>query len=127
MARKTLQSDIEAALGSYTDEIAQQVKIAVRETANDTKAVLSRTSPGTRYRRGWKTIVREETPDHTVVGLQNTQYRLTHLLEKPHALRNGHMTNPAGGFGGTVHIAPAAKQAEADLQERIEHIIEEAK
>lgn len=127
MARKTLQSDIEAALGSYTDAIARQVKIAVRETANDTKATLSRTSPGTRYRRGWKTIVREEKADHIVVGVQNTQYRLTHLLENPHKLRNESYTDPSNGFGGTVHIAPAAKQAETDLQERIEHIIEEAK
>ena len=127
MAHNDLESKLTAELSAYTDAVAAQVKKAVRATAEDTKKQLRKTSPGTRYRRGWSVIVREENPSYAVCGVQNSQYRLTHLLENKHKLRNGSYTDPANGFGGRVHIAPAAEAAAEDLSERVERIIEETK
>ena len=106
MAQNDIERELTKQLSAYTDAVAAQVKQAVKATAEDTKKQLRKTSPGTRYRRGWSVIVREENP---------------------HKLRNGSYTDPANGFGGRVHIAPAAEAAAEDLSERVERIIEETK
>lgn len=127
MAQNDIERELTKQLSAYTDAVAAKVKQAVKATAEDTKKQLRKTSPGTRYRRGWSVIVREEKPSYAVCGVQNSQYRLTHLLENPHKLRNGSYTDPANGFGGRVHIAPVAEAAAEDLSERVERIIEETK
>lgn len=128
MASETdLEKTLSAKLDGYSDEVARAVKQAVRDTADDTATRLKKTSPGRRYAKSWKPIVRKETPLQIVIGVQNVKfYRLTHLLEKPHKLRNGKQTNPSAGFGGRVHIAPADEEAEKELTAKIEDAIEEA-
>ncbi|WP_102342282.1 HK97 gp10 family phage protein [Galactobacillus timonensis] len=127
MAQNDIERELTKQLSAYTDAVAAKVKQAVKATAEDTKTQLRKTSPGTRYRRGWSVVVRKETPAYMVCGVQNRLYRLTHLLENSHKLRNGGRTDPANGFGGRVHIAPAAEAAAEDLSERVERIIEETK
>jgi len=127
-SEKNLERALSAKLDGYSDEVARAVKQAVRDTADDTAVRLRKTSPGRRYAKSWKPIVRKETSLQIVIGVQNVKhYRLTHLLEKPHKLRNGKSTRPSAGFGGKVHIAPADEEAEKELAAKIEKAIEEGR
>lgn len=65
-----------------------------------------------KYKKGW-TINKERSVTGTSNIISNRNYRLPHLLEKPHATRNGGRTR------GNSHIAPAEEKAVNRIEERI--------
>ena len=102
----------------YTTEVEEGVIAAVKETADETKKVLSSISPvgaTKRYSRGWR--VHGRAGEATVY---NTRYQLTHLLEKGHAKRGG------GRVAAIPHIQPAQDFAEKQLLKRIGDAIQGA-
>ena len=70
------------------------------------------------YNASWKA---SETPwakhKASIVVHNEKKYRLTHLLENGHALKNGGRTRPF------PHIAPVAEAAERDLLDQIRKYI----
>ena len=77
-----------------------------------------------RYDSGWK--VKKESKSRgkglfAIVGNEK-YYRLTHLLEKGHAIKSG--GRKVGDARAFEHIAPVAERAEADLVKNIRKGIE---
>lgn len=108
-------------LGEYFDSITEDVKTAVRETAEECVEEVKQKSPkrkgpsGGAYRKSW--TMTEAYNRHGSIRFvvhNKKHYRLTHLLENGHAKKNG------GRVDGIPHIAPAEKNAERNLIKRIE-------
>ena len=100
------------------------VEKAVKETAKQTAAELCSISPEGdtgEYAKHWsykrdKNLSGRHRYD-MVVYSKKPEYRITHLLEKGHAKRNG------GRVDGIPHIKIAEKHAKEILQERIERYL----
>lgn len=104
-------------LGEYFDSITEDVKTAVRETAEECVEEIKQKSPkrSGAYRKSW--TMTEAYNRHGSIRFvvhNKKHYRLTHLLENGHAKKNG------GRVDGIPHIAPAEKNAERNLIKRIE-------
>ena len=104
-------------LGEYFDSITEDVKTAVRETAEECVKEIKQKSPkrSGAYRKSW--TMTEAYNRHGSIRFvvhNKKHYRLTHLLENGHAKKNG------GRVDGIPHIAPAEKNAERNLIKRIE-------
>ena len=111
-------------LGEYFDSITEDVKTAVRETAEECVEEVKRKSPkrkspsGGAYRKSWTATEMFNRRGSIRFTIHNKKhYRLTHLLENGHAKKNG------GRVDGIPHIAPAEENAEKALIKRIEEAI----
>lgn len=88
---------------------------AVEEVSKEAAQKLRKTSPGKGpYRKGWavKTEKGRLSTQATVYGKKPT-YRLAHLLEKSHLMRNGKRSTPI------VHIEPVADWAQTEAINRM--------
>ena len=111
-----LAKEISNALAQYAKDIKVASKEAAEEVAKNTAEGLKKSSPkragtkGGKYAKNW-------TYDVTEVGASVHQkaptYRLTHLLEKGHAKRNG------GRVRGIPHIAPAETRAIEEYEQKL--------
>lgn len=107
-------------LNEYKQDVQEGIAKSAEEVAKHGRDELKRTSPKKTgsYRKGWsihtsKTMYNIETIIHN-----KTNYQLTHLLEKPHATRNGGVTTPI------VHIKPVEQKCIAEFEKDVESIIE---
>ena len=101
---------------SYSQEVTDEIKEAVRDTANECVTMIKQKSPKDtgEYRKGWKAKVVYESNTDIRVNIYNANKpQLTHLLENGHAKRDG------GRVEGTPHIAPAEKYAEETLMDKV--------
>ena len=107
-------------LNEYFDSISGEVKKAVQATAKECVAEIKQRSPkrqkgSKEYSKSWAaTEIYNRRGTIKIVIHNKKHYRLTHLLENGHAKRNG------GRVNGIPHIAPAEKNAELKLQQRVE-------
>lgn len=88
----------------YADITNDNVKKAVRKAANATKNRIAATAPERTgaYKKSFIVTKKEERADKLVVVVHSKKhYRLTHLLEDGHALRQGGRTK------AYPHIKPA--------------------
>lgn len=110
-----LSNEITKALKTYTREVTEGMEEAKEITAKETAQELRKTSPKDTgsYAKGW----RVKKVGNARVVHNATDYQLTHLLEKPHALRNGGRSTPQ------IHIAPAEERAIIKYQDRVEKVI----
>lgn len=111
-----LSSSIVDALKEYTDEVTEGLEKAKEEVAKDTVKVLKSTSPKKTgaYAKSWR---RKKVGSAQVIHVAAPHYRVSHLLEKGFALRNG------GRVSGKPHIAPAEEQAIKKYEEKVEKVI----
>ena len=116
-----LSDAITAQLNTFEKNVREGVKKAVDETIDqmvkDTKSTAqSRTG---RYKRKISATVGENTlmTYSKVWHVKKPDYRLAHLLDKGHALRNG------GRYCGNQHVASAEHRAVENFQRKIEEVI----
>lgn len=111
--------DIKDILNEYSQDIQDGITQAAEDIANDGANELKKTSPKRtgKYSKGWRVDKRSGKGFvHTTI-YNATSWQLTHLLEKPHLLRNGKKSVPK------VHIEPVEQKCIKEFEKQIEHII----
>lgn len=122
-----LSNEIEKALTDFVGVTEDAVEKGVSETAKNAVSELRSAHPAgsgqygswDKYNRGWKVMqTKTDKRYHRKATIHNaTDYRLTHLLEKGHALVNGGRTR------AFPHIAPVAEKCEDGLVQNIRKYI----
>lgn len=111
-------------LEKYRDVTDEAVEKGVSETAKEAVKELRNAHPSgsgrygswdEKYNKGWKVMqTKRDKRYHKEATIHNaTDYQLTHLLEKGHALRQG------GRAQAFPHIAPVAEKCEDELVNNI--------
>lgn len=111
-----MSSEIKNILEQYKDIAADELKDAVKKTANDVKKDIIANAPKKTgaYKKSWTvTKVRESSNKIELVVRSKNRYQLAHLLEKGHAKRGG------GRVNGKPHIEPARKRGEKELESKL--------
>ena len=110
-------------LDGYDKEVREAVEKDIEKVAKDTAKKLKQTSPkeSGEYAKNWA-VKNDRRSKTTIVYNKAPTYRLTHLLEKGHVIRNQYGT--WGRTGAEPHIAPAEQEAVADLVKKVEEDIE---
>lgn len=121
-----LADAVERGLREYSEGVAASVKKAVvdegKQCVKDIRANIDSAGIAKRtgdYRKSWKAKKTEETASTITVTVYagSGQYRLTHLLEKGHALVKGGRTR------AFPHIAPAESAAAERLGKKAKFIV----
>lgn len=112
-----LTNEIMRQLRAYESEITEGIEVTGQEVSEELVSRLEITSPDKRgsYKKGW----RVKKVGNKFIVHNATDYQLTHLLEKGHALRQG------GRSPVISHIAPAEQQAINEYLEKIERLLEQ--
>ena len=126
MARKTtnlinLPKMISEILDEYSDSVIENINEAIVPVAEETIKTIEDKAPERtgKYKNSWTyKEVKSKKGDSVVIYSKMPQ--LPHLLEFSHALRNG------GRSKAQPHIAPAAAEAETEMEKRIKEAIEDA-
>ena len=106
-------------LESYREDAIDAMNEAVDDAADTVQKEISERAEnlfkGKKYFKSWKKKVTAQTALGKVVTVHSpTHYRIAHLLEKGHALRNGGRTR------AFPHIAPAEEAGEKKLLDDLE-------
>lgn len=101
-------SDIQEGITRSAEEVGKQ---GVSELKNDSP---KRTG---KYRKGWRKTTEKGFGSVNVTVYNATSWQLTHLLEKPHALRNGKTSTPK------VHISPVNERCISEYEKDVEKVI----
>jgi hypothetical protein len=115
-----LAEEIMRNLQEYTDSVTEGIKRAEDLTAQECKENLSNDSPqkSGKYSKGWKVTVAFESKMEKRTVIHNKEYRLTHLLEKGHALKRGGRTR------AFPHIKKNEEIANTAFEQRVKEVIE---
>lgn len=115
--------DINDLLNEYSYDIQEGIKEAAFKVAEDGKNKLKVTSPKRTgsYRKGWRVDKRSGTGYVHATIYNATNWQLTHLLEKPHVIRNQYGT--WGTSKPQVHIEPVEKECIEAYKRDVEQVI----
>lgn len=111
-----LSREIQRTLKQYGDDVKEYSEETAVNTAKSTVEDLRINSPkrasakGGKYAENW---AYEKQGTGVTIYNKSPTYRLTHLLEKGHAKRNG------GRVEGIVHIAPAEERAVKEYEQKL--------
>lgn len=119
-----MTKEIMEMLHQFEDATEEAVEKGVSETAKEAVKELRNAHPSgsgkygswdKKYNRGWKIMqTKRDKRYHKKATIHNeTDYQLTHLLEKGHALQQG------GRSRAFPHIAPVAEKCEDELVKNI--------
>lgn len=113
----SLSHEIAKALAEYSEEIGNKTDELAKTTVDKAVGILRGTSPRKKgkYARHWK-VTRNKKGSYIIHNAPET-YRLTHLLERGHLLRNG------GRSKAQPHIAPVEEMVIKEMTEGIERVI----
>ena len=112
--------DISNILDEYSKEVQDGITKAAEDIAKKGANELKTKSPKRtgKYSKGWKVEKKKGNGFvHTTI-YNSTDWQLTHLLEKPHLLRNGKKSKPI------VHIEPVEEKCIKEFQKEVEYIIQ---
>ncbi|EDS77240.1 prophage pi2 protein 37 [Clostridium botulinum C str. Eklund] len=118
----SLASEISKELESYTEDVTAGVKkavdIAAKETNKEIKKHITFKEHTGKYVKAFriKTSFEDKYNKRKTWYVANGQHRLTHLLEKGHALRQG----------GRTEAYPHIKYGEELAKRRMEELVKEA-
>lgn len=115
--------DIKEILTDYSTDIQEAITEEAQSIAKKGVAELKITSPKKTgsYQKGWR-VKTEKGKGYVNCTIHNaTDYQLTHLLERPHVIKNQY-----GEWGTTKpkeHIAPVEQKYVKEYQSNVEKII----
>lgn len=111
--------DIKEILNDYSQEIQDAITEDAIKVAKKGQQTLKQVSPKRTgsYRRGWRVKTTKGRGFVSCIIHNATDYQLTHLLEKPHATRNGGKTTPK------VHIYPVEQSCIKEFETDVVRII----
>lgn len=106
-------------LNDYSQDIQDGITEEAQRVAKKGVSELKNSSPKRTgsYRKGWRVNTTKGKGYVECIIHNATNYQLTHLLEKPHALRNGRTSTPK------VHILPVEQQCVSEYERNVESII----
>ena len=108
-----LSAEIAKALSEYSAEIEDKIDLIAEDVVNEAVTELKTTSPKRhgKYARNWR--FKKNAKGSYVIYNADPTYRLTHLLENGHALRNG------GRSQAFPHIKPVEEKVKENFEKRI--------
>lgn len=111
--------DIQDMLNEYSQDIQDGITQAAEDIAKRGANELKTKSPKRtgKYSKGWRVDKRSGKGFVHATIYNATNWQLTHLLEKPHLLRNGKKSVPK------VHIEPVEQKCINDFRNEVEQII----
>lgn len=119
MAR-SVQEQIAEILDGYDKEVREAVEKDIEKVASETAKTLRQTSAksprGGEYAKNWS--VKKDRRTKTSIVYNKKTYRLTHLLENGHVIRNQYGTY--GRKEGDGKIKDAEQDAIKELVQRVE-------
>ena len=113
---KSVEVQMKQILDEYSDKVEDVLKKAAESTSDESASKLRNTSPK-RYGDYAKSWVAERHEDGWIVR-NREHYRLTHLLENGHVIRNKKGTY--GRTSGIKHIKPVETWGNREFQRKIE-------
>ena len=116
-------------LKTYTDDIVAAMPNVVKEVAKDTvtdlKKRASKQFKGTKYNKSFKSRKLSTDSGQTTYTVYSTEYRIAHLLEKSHPIKN--QTGQVYGMSEAhPHWLPANEAAVEELEQRLTEAVQEA-
>lgn len=111
--------EISDILNEYSIGIQDAITEEAQTVAKQGISTLKATSPKKTgdYKKGWRVKTTKGQGFVDCIIHNATDYQLTHLLEKPHLLRNGARSTPQ------VHIAPVEQDCIREYETNVENII----
>ena len=108
-------------LEEYANDVVESVPEAVEDTATRSKKLLMMYAAGKgiggkKYKKSFSVDKTESTAYRTTRTLYSTQYQLTHLLERGHAIRSKVYRGTSNAY---PHWAPAEEEAIKLLNDQI--------
>lgn len=126
MALDLISDQIAKIFDEYDRDMKRKVNNSVDKVAKESVQKLKDTSPKKTgdYAKGWKLKRERGRNGINDVTIHNaTDYRLTHLLENGHVIRNKKGTY--GRTSGRKHIKPVEEYFNSEVVEEIERELEE--
>ena len=126
---KTLASEILKEMETYTESVSEAADKAVIKVAKEAQKKLkaTRSVQGSnvwhKYPYGWATKSKKKKGRTEAVVHNRDHYRLTHLLENGHVIKNG-TGRTYGRTRSFEHIGPVNEEAQKRLEEAIMEAIE---
>lgn len=123
MAKHNSLIDINDILNEYSNDIQEGITEAAFKVAEDGKNTLKVTSPKRTgsYRKGWRVNKRSGRGYVHATIYNATDWQLTHLLEKPHVIKNQYGT--WGTSKPIVHIEPVEQECIQAYKKDVEQVI----
>lgn len=117
-----LGETIESILNQYSDDLIRDMPDIVKEVAQETvkelKAEAGRLFGGTKYKKSFKSKKLAGANGKISYTIYSTEYRLTHLLEKGHVIKN--QTGQVYGMTeGRPHWATAESKAVNSMEQKL--------
>lgn len=112
-------ADIATILDDYSKDIYEGMEKASIDIAKSGARKLKLTSPERtgKYKKGWRVKSTSTLYDFSSTIYNATDWRLTHLLEKGHAKKNGGRVKPI------VHIRPVEQECINEYKRKVVSII----
>ena len=111
-----LANEIAKTLEAYSEEVEEQIDFIAEEVTNEAVNELKLTSPKKygKYAKNWR--FKKNSKGSFVIYNADPTYRLTHLLEHGHVLRNG------GRSKAIPHIKPVEEKVKEKFEQRIKNL-----